>query len=173
MVFYKRHNGNEPKHYQDKVRISSKSKILGYAKMTKKSFLVSAREPKVQVNFSQGLKVTMKILHEHFKLNIRTWDQKSSPKTPRHPISTPLRSPSCLCFLAIILSNAYSCISVHDQDCCSWIGTSSLSLTCGCFWYRSLAVLCLCSLNSLLRLCVKLHVVQFKAQRLCKTSLIQ
>lgn len=159
--------------YWDKVCISSKSKILGCAKMTEKSFLLPAREPKVQVNFSQGLKVTMKILHKHLKLNIRTWDQKSSPKPPPHPTSNLLKSPSCLCFLARILSNAYSCISVHDQECCSWIGTPSLSLTSGCFWYRSLAVLCLCSLNILLRLCLKLHFVQFKAQRLCKTSLIQ
>lgn len=38
--------------------------------MTKKTFLLSAKEPKVEVNFSQGLKVTMKILHKHLKWNI-------------------------------------------------------------------------------------------------------
>lgn len=121
--------------------------------MKKKTFLLSAKEPKVEVNFSQGLKVTMKILHKHLKWNIETTDQKGYPKTPPHPTSNLLKSSSCLCFLAKIILKAYSYISVLYFLYTPRIGTPSLSSTCVCLCYRSLAVLCLLSLNTPLRLC--------------------
>lgn len=139
--------------------------------MAKKKILLSAKEPKVEVNFSQSLKVTMKIFHKHLKWNIRTSDQKSYPKSPPLCTSNLLKSPSCLCFLARILSNAYSFISVHDQESCSWTGNPSLSLTCGCFWYKSLtASVPPFTKHPLETLCLKLHCVQFKAQRPCSAA---
>jgi len=65
----------------------------------KKSFWLSEKEPQVEVNFSQRLKVTMKILYKHLKWNRRSSDQ-NYPKTPPHPTSNLLKIPSCLLFLA-------------------------------------------------------------------------
>lgn len=141
--------------------------------MTKKTFLLSAKEPKVEVNFSQSLKVTMKILHKHLKWNIRTSDQKSypNPKPSSHPTSNLLKSPSCSCFLARILSNAWLYF-------CTWPGVLQLDwhpISVSHLWLLLILKLGnsvpLFTKHPLETLCLKLHCVQYKAQRPCSTSL--